>query len=439
MLTRVFPSALFVLLSLGFQAGARAQVSSAQGTPMVTPPPVSGQSYRVETGMSERSNYISGTIVGGAGYIDNLFPGSNSQGQLGETAITLQPSIAFDAKSVRQHISAFYSPSFIFYEPTSALNEADHNAVFAFQYRFTRRLTMTLSDRLMKSSTGFGQIGSGGISGSAQVANPGVIVPFGERFTNEANGGLSYQFNPHGMVGASGNVGNLHYPNSSQVPGLYNSNSRGGGAFYTHRLTASQYLGANYQYGQVFAYPTGQQYETQTHTIYGFYTFYPTESLSLSVSGGPQNYIGSHAPFPTTSAWTPAVTASMGWQNPHTSFAANFSRVVTGGGGLLGAFYTRSAGASGNWQMSRLWMSGLNVNYSINKNAIPAFGQNSLGGHSLTASVTLRRALTTHSSIALLYDRIQNRYGGIPSVDSNPSSDRVMLSYSWQFDHPVGR
>lgn len=438
MLTRVVPSALFVL-SLGLQAGVYGQVVPAQSSSMQTPPPVSGQSYRVETGMGERSNYISGTIVAGAGYIDNLFPGSNSQGQLGETAIALQPSIAFDAKSVRQHISAFYSPSFIFYEPTSALNESDHNAVFGFQYRFTRRLTMTLSDRLMKSSTGFGQIGNGGISGSSQIANPGVIVPFGERFTNDANGGLSYQFSPHGMIGGSGNVGNLDYPNGSQVPGLYNSNSRGAGAFYAHRLSAAQYLGANYQYGQVLSYPTGQQYETQTHTIYGFYTLYLTEAFSMSVAGGPQDYIGAHAPFPTTSAWTPAVIASMGWQNPHTSFAANFSRVVTGGGGLLGAFYTKSAGASGNWQISRMWYSGLNVNYTISKNAIPAFGQNSLGGHSFTTSLTVGRSLTPHSRVALLYDRIQNRYGGIPSVASNPSSDRVMVSYIWQFEHPVGR
>jgi hypothetical protein len=438
MLTRVLPIALLVMLSFEFQPGAYGQASPGQETPMLTPPPVSGQSYRVETGMQERSNYISGSIVAGAGYIDNLYPGSN-QGTLGETAINLQPTIAFDAKSARQHTSAFYSPSFILYEPTSGLNETDHNVVFNFQYRFTPRLTLILDDRLMRSSTGFGQIGSGGISGSAQRTTPGIIVPFGERLTNDASGGLSYQFSPHGMIGGSGNVGNLDYPNSSQVPGLYNSNSRGAGGFYTHRLSASQYLGANYQYEQVFAYPTGQQYETQTHTIYGFYTIYPTESLSLSVAGGPQDYIGMHTPFPTTSGWTPAFTASTGWQNLHTSFAANFSRTVTGGGGLLGAFYSRSAGATGSWQISRMWYSGLNVNYSINKNAIPQFGQSSLGGHSLTASLTVGRVLTSHSRAALLYDRIQNRYGAIPSVASDPSSDRVMLSFIWQFERPIGR
>jgi len=404
---------------------------------MLKPPPVSGESYRIETGMEERSNYIMGGVVAGAGYIDNLYPGSSS-GKLGETVINLQPTITFETKSARQRTSAFYSPNFIFYMPTSAVNESDHYASLQFQYRLNPRLTMDLSDKLIRSSSGFGQIGSGGISGSAQVANPAIIVPFGERFSNDVTGELSYQFSPHGMIGGSGNTGFLNYP-KTQTLGLYNSDSHGASGFYTARISASQYLGAIYQYQQTLAYPAGGQYETLTHTIYGFYTIYLTESFSLSVAGGPQHYAGIHAPLPTVRAWTPSVTASAGWQNRHTSFAANFSRTVTGGGGLLGAFYTRSAEATGRWQMSRLWDAGLNVGYSINKDAAPSFGLNNLGGHSLTATISIGRALSTRSRLGLSYDRIQNRYGGIPSINANPYSDRVMLSYTWQFERPIGR
>jgi len=131
------------------------------------------------------------------------------------------------------------------------------------------------------------------------------------------------------------------------------ADSRGAGGFYSHRLSGSQYLGGMYQYGQVLAYPTGGQYDTQTHTIYGFYTIYLAQAWSLSVSGGPQDFIAAHVQFPTTRAWTPAVTASTGWQSRHTSFAASFSRTVTGGGGLLGAYHSTSAGATGRWQISR--------------------------------------------------------------------------------------
>ncbi len=436
MMTRILRLALFVALLLEYRVALRAQVTSAGTGSMVKPPPVSGQSYRVEGEMEERSNYLKGGISAGVGYIDNLSPGSTTP-QVGETTINLQPTIQFDTKSGRQHTSALYSPNFTFYEPTTSLNEADHFASLTFQYRLSPRLNFDVSDLLVRSSTGFNQIGNGGISGSAQT--PGVIVPFGSRFSNDASGGLSYQFSPHGMIGGSGNVGKLNYSGSSQTAGLYNSDSRGGSGFYNHRLSASQYLGAIYSYEQSIANSPVGQYETQTHTIDGFYTIYLTEAFSLSVAGGPQHYVGQLTPSPATRAWTPAVAASTGWQGRHTSFAANFSRTVTGGGGLVGAFNSRSAGAKASWQFSRLWNAGLDVNYWISKNAIPIPGVTSPGGHTFVTSLSLARTTSAHTRAAIRYDRIQNRYGGISSIATNPSSDRIMLSFTWQFERPIGR
>jgi hypothetical protein len=438
MLTRVSTVALVVVLSLGFRSSAGAQASPSQQSSMVKPPPVSGQSYRVEAGLEERSNYISGGITGGAGYIDNLYPGSG-MGQEGDTTIVIRPSIAFDTSSARINTSASYNPTFNFYQPSGSLNEADHNAAFKFQYRFSPRLAMSLNDSLVRSSNGFNQIGTSGISGSTSATAPGIIVPFGERFTNIANAELSYQFSPHGMIGALGDVGNQNYGNTSQTAGLYNSESYGGGGFYNHRLSASQYLGAIYGYEQTLATPAVGEYETQTHSVNAFYTLYLTETFSLSVAGGPQYYRASHAPDPTTSSWSPTFTTSMGWQGRHTAFAAYFSRSVTGGGGLLGSFYSKSAGAEGTWRFSRLWDAELGVNYTISKNATPLFLLTSPGGHSFNTSLSLGRTLSPHTRAALRYDRIQNRYGGIPSIVSNPNTDRIMVSLSWDFRRPIGR
>ena len=111
---RALKFALAVTLSLWWQAALRAQTVPAGVGGMMTPAPVSGQSYRVETGMSERENYISGGIGAGAGYVDNLYPGSvASSGQLSEKLISLQPRIAFDTTAARLHASAAYNPNFI--------------------------------------------------------------------------------------------------------------------------------------------------------------------------------------------------------------------------------------------------------------------------------------------------------------------------------------
>jgi hypothetical protein len=439
MLTRVLRIALVVALSLEFQVAVKAQASSSGESPMLRPPPVSDESYRTEVGLEERSNFISGSIEAGVGYIDNLYPGGSSTGQVSEKIILLQPGIAFDTKSAREHMSVSYNPSFLFYEPSSVLNESDQSAVVIFEYRFSPRFNMNLSDSLLRSSTGFAQIGSGGVSGSTQATTLGIIVPFGERFSNDVSGGLSYQISPHGMIGGSGSVDKLDYSNSSQTAGLYNSNSYGGRGFYNYRLSASQYLGGIYEFGQTTTDSNIGQYKTQTNTIDAFYTIYLTKTFSLSVAGGPQHYHGENAPNPATHAWTPAVSASMGWQNPHTSFAAEFSRTVNGGGGLFGAFYSTSANAVGRWQISRRWDAGLMVNYMINKSAGPLLDLTSPGGHTFATSLLLGRNLSRHTNATFRYDRIENQYGDIPTLATNPSSDRIMLSFTWQFQRPIGR
>lgn len=81
----------------------------------------------------------------------------------------------------------------------------------------------------------------------------------------------------------------------------------------------------------------------------------------------------------------------------------------------------------------------MNVNYRIDKNATTLFALTSGGGHAFTTSLSLGRTLTPHTRASLRYDRIQNRYDGIQSIDSNPSSDRVIVSLSWTFHRPIGR
>jgi hypothetical protein len=437
MSTRVLTVALVVALSLCSESSAGAQAGASQQNSMQKPPPVSGQSYRIETGMEERQNYIRGGIGVGGGYIDNLYPASSSAGQFSEKLIALQPSIAFDTTSARLHTSVAYNPNFIFYEPTSSLNEADHSVAANFEYRFTRRFSMDVNDTFQRTSSGFNQIGAGGISGSTQ--SPALIVGYVEHTLNLANAGLSYQFSPHGMIGALGDTGTLNYAGSSQTGGLADSNSRGAGGFYNHRVSASQYLGAIYRFEQAFAYSTQGQYETQTHEIDGFYTLYVTQTLSLSVSAGPQHYRATSPLSSPISNWTPTVTASMGLQKRHASFAAAFSRTVSGGGGLLGSFYSRHAGAMGVWQFSRLWNSSLSVDYTINKDAAPLVEVTSFSGHTFATSLSLERTISAHTRASLRYERLQNQYDGIPSIANNPNSDRIMISYFWDFQRPIGR
>ncbi len=52
------------------------------------------------------------------------------------------------------------------------------------------------------------------------------------------------------MIGAGGTFTESNYPNPAEASGLYNSNSGGGSAFYSQRLSSTQYIGVTYQYSK---------------------------------------------------------------------------------------------------------------------------------------------------------------------------------------------
>jgi hypothetical protein len=417
-------------------------VSTASSESMLRPAPVSDRPYPVEVGTGARENFLSAGLVGSVGYVDNLYPGAGVS-SVGEKLYVILPTVALDMSTDRQHISASYSPGFTFYQPSSTLNEVDQNVLFNFDYRFTPHLRLSLGDTLQTSSTGFGQAGlgiGGNVSGSAPTLVPGVYAPFGRRLINAASGQLSDQLSPHGMIGATGEFLKLDYPNLTAGTGLYDSDSRGGGGFYNERVSAKQYLGAIYQYEQTLAYPPlVGQYETDTNTISGFYTIYLTDTISLSVTGGPQHYTATHSPAPTVSAWSPTYTVSGGWRRQFVSVAGNFSHTVAGGGGLLGAYHSTSTSLGGRWQMSSNWSSGVSVSYASNTSASPALALNTSGGHSLVASASLERPLAPRLRVRFQYDRIQESYSQVQAIATNPSSNREMVTLLWELRRPIGR
>src|SRR6202021_857357 len=103
------------------------------------------------------------------------------------------------------------------------------------------------------------------VSGGTQEANLSVIAPIANRLSNTGNVGITSTISVNAMVGASGTFSNLHYPNQSEVPGLFDSSSQAGSIFYSLRLSKMHYIGSRYEYQRLLAYITGGQSETQTH------------------------------------------------------------------------------------------------------------------------------------------------------------------------------
>ena len=363
-----------------------------------------------------------------------------------DTSYSLWPTISLDQTTPRLHQTLTYSPGFTFYQHTSVRNEQDQNLSLDFQYRLSPHITLSLRDGLRKSSNIFNQpypLSGGAISGSAQSAQLAVVAPLADQLNNTANAELAYQFSRNDMIGGSGMFATLHYLDPDQSAGLSDSNSRGGSAFYSHRLAKTQYLGATYEYSDILGdSPNGQneaESQTQTHSILAFFTIYLKPNLSLSLSGGPQHFEVFQPSVTTIHSWSPAVTASMGWQGQRSSFAASYSRIVSGGGGLVGAYYANSADVFVRHLIARTWTIGATGNYAITENVSSALAVSNPGGHTVSESVSVQHPISEHLNVEFGYTHLHQSYSGIPVISSAPDANREYISVSYQLTRPLGR
>jgi len=434
------------ILALLVAMPAWSQVSTTDGgvglamtDQMQTPAPVSGEAYSSATGSQTRSNYLRAGLVVTTAYSDNVL--GDNQKPVSDVDYSIYPTIAIDKATTRLHLMLNYSPGFTFYQQTSVRNQMNQFVTLNFQYRLSPHLTVSLQDSLQQTSNLLNQpdpFSGVSISGSPQAPLYAVIAPVAGQLGNGASAELRYQFSKNGMIGASGIFTNLHFFNATDVQGLYDSNSVGGSAFYSRRLSKNHYFGATYLYSRILAYPVNAQSEIDTDTFLLFYTVYLKPAFSVSFTGGPLHYDVMQTPLPAHSSWSPALTASMGWQRRHTNLAASFSRIVGGGGGLVGAFQSDRGSASARWQFAKFWSLGSAGTYANNKNVTPSNFLSTEGGHSIFGTVSVHHQFTERFDVDFGYTRVHQTYTGIPSISNAPNTNYEYISFSYSFSKPLG-
>jgi hypothetical protein len=414
---------------------------------MLTPPPVSGENYPTALSGQERSNYLRGGVNFTSAYSDNAVGPVNGH-PLSDISYSVAPLIALDETTPRTKLTLSYAPGFTFYQRISSRNEADQNANIDFSYRLSPHVTFTAHDGFQKSSNVFNQpdpASAAAVSGGAEGANFSILTPIADRLSNAGSAEMTYQFSRDGMIGVSGTFSNLHFPDQAQVPGLFDSSSQGGSAFYSHRLSKLHYIGATYQYQRLVSYLTGGVNETQTHAILFFYTLYVNSRLSLSFFGGPQHSDSVQPPLPplnlqlpAAKAWTPAAGASLSWQGKLTSAALSYSHVISGGGGLSGAVHLDSGSASLRQQLTKTLSGSVAGGYAQN-DIVGSLLPGTADGHSLSASALLQQQFGQHLSLQLGYTRLHQSYSDVAVISVTPDTNREFVSLSYQFSRPLGR
>lgn len=409
-------------------------------------PEVSGSFFPTE-GAGGRSNYLSGGVIVGASYDDNLVTGPAGKPESAET-YSIWPTINYEQKTTRTRAAFTYSPGFTFYEPVTSDNSFTQNATADFQYRLTQRMTVTFQDVFEENSSAFAQpynLAGATVSGTGQSATPFLIVPFASQILESTQAGLDYQFSRNGMIGGSGSYSIFHYPNLNEEPGLYNSSSEGGSGFYSRRLTPRQFIGASYRYstettnGVSTSTTIGVDTSTVSQTGSVFYTALIAHQYTITISGGPEYSTTTLPGFAPIHSWSPSGAASLGWQRAHFAAAASYARAETSGQGLLGTYRADSASTTFHWQMRPKWTSSVSASYANIKDSTPIIAITSPNGHTIFGSTSLQYKISEHLTGIVEYDRLHESYGAIQAISANPDIDRVSVSLNYQFTRPLGR
>jgi hypothetical protein len=431
-----------VLAANSDAANAPADTGIAGEDRMLTPPPVSGLNYPLAPASEDRANYLRGGVTFTTAYSDNVLA-STSGTPVSDVSYSVWPTIALDETTTRLHVVLTYAPGFTFYQRVSAYNQADQNLGVNLQYRLSPHVTFLVSDGFQKTSNVFNQPDEGlatAVSGAAQAFNNSIVAPIADQFSNTGSAGLTYQYSANAMVGGSGSFTNLHYPNSSEVPGLFDSATRVESAFYAYRVSPQHYIGALFQYQDLLSYPGLNTNQTQTDAAMFFYTFVPVKTFSLSFFGGPQYYssgpqfvANSIVPLvPATQSWTPAAGASMNWQLQRSNIAFSYLHSVSGGSGLVGAVELDAVNASVRGQITRSVTASIAGSYANNG----VLSVSTLGGHSVSGSAGLQRPVGQHVNLQAGYTRLHQSYD---FFSANPDTNREWVSISYQFARPLGR
>jgi hypothetical protein len=375
---------------------------------MMTPPPVSGVPYSDLSSSEARTNYLSAGVTFNPSYINNVLPNATTK-PVGDVILSVLPNVSLSRTTPRQKEIFSYSPNFSFNESTgsestSGLDSFDQSATGTFQYRVTPRVSVILSDTFLRTSDVFNESYpfSNPVSGSTLTSTANVIAPYAEQLVNSTSGNVSYQFGRNAMVGGGASYSKFDLLNPQQAMGLYNSNNTGAIAYYSRRLSSNQYFGVDYQYARDLTYPLNETSEVQIHQISPFYTFFFNRVFSLSLTAGIE-YVGiSGTASPASSSWSPSGTASLGWQGKRGYLAASFTRNVSSGNGLVGAYSTNVLSGSGGWDLSRRWRVSSSLSYSNMNEVANSTSTTITGGNSVAAQIGASHSLSERCNISFV-------------------------------------
>ena len=420
--------------------------------PVPPPASIAGPSLAFSSDM-ERANYLRGWISLGTTYDDNVL--NTATNPVGGFTFSALPHLALDISTNRLRWTSLYSAGLTVNQRFSSRNQASHRFDMDFEYRLSPHVSLAVTDRFSLTTGFFDQLQtspelSGG--GILQQPNQTVVTPLAKTIGNNLAGQVSWQFGAGSIVGITGGYYNSSY--SDVPPGatsLLDTTRESASGFYSHRISARNWIGVRYGFQHLSIQPGGEQ--GTTHSLTYFHTIYLKPTMQLSFFAGPEySEVDSQIVLPdvqpplglvvsvpiSNRTWSGAGGASYSWQGPHTSITAQFVRRVSDGGGVQGVVFANSVSGGLRWQITRSTTMSLAGGYAASDALIAATsGIDSL--KTATGGIGISRRLGAHFGLDLGYSRIHQASAAGATVSLPAKHNRGWVSLSYDFSRPLGR
>jgi hypothetical protein len=366
-----------------------------------------------------------------------------------ETTNALVGRLTFGKMGKHSQLAADYQGGAQIFNRRSDLNTTMHQFGISGSYQ-GRRWSFLLDDRasyLPESSFGYGGFGWTGSLGSslsnAYGSNLGNLNP---RFTSEASlfsgrgsrimntvaTEVKYLSGLRSAITFAGSYGLLHF----REPSLINSRNASFLFGYSRSLTARDYIGINYGYGQ-FRFPNlGSSFAN--HFAQLSYGHRITGRMAMEIGGGPEVNVFKN---PVTGSTTPvyfSALSSLNYRFPRGSVAFSYSRHTTNGGGMLRGATTDEVRSAWSLRLTRHWSGSFGPAYAHSRSLPQTVSGNVENAYdSMYASASLSRTLGRYMTMFFLYN-FQSQHSEIvpcPAGNCRTSLLRHLVGFGFDW-HP---
>jgi len=387
--TKILAILVLVILAAGLALCQEDKVESTLPSPVLQGPGhLGGEAPQLATqsDLATHNVILGGITLGAAFDSKGLYHAPAVPGDTGyatsDTRFFAQPSLAFQQTLKNVAWTLSYTPGVSISEHNTSDYQYAHNVAGDLTWMPSHRVLIHLRQDYSLSTNPFETVGRvpllPGLGGPLGPNYEGVL-PETRRTSLVSNADITFRLGPHTSLGFTGGFQKYDYASLSTGGGtlpvnFINSQVVNASAFFSEQLSASQTIGVQAIYSDIYSYGA-ETARTQAPTVLLYDTWQVNPHTTLTLFAGPE-YVRSRDVLPITflgitiyipfyeHSWEYMAGGTFTWMGRRNALDITGSRRISPGGGLMGTVAATYGGVAFRTRWTPRWTTELRVNFT---------------------------------------------------------------------------